>query len=271
MPKGVKLIVSFRHDDESGARFLRYLQNAGDVILSEVNPFDDLDDRRRLVRAYLSQYLKELDAGHLEKLIQSPGAGNPLYLKVVLSELRVFGAFASLAEKVRGDFGDTPVSAFHGMLGRLEKDPAYSPVPPDRAVSLLFSLLAHARYGLSPNELIHLFIHDLRLKDTSEVRQTVADTVYLFLRKSVRYLARRQGRYAFFFESFYRAVRERYVGNVPACLRHLKRAGASCIGSEGPPIGCHGDLRKNGTPSWPAIFMVCPPGQYLEAGGTGGL
>ena len=48
---------------------------------------------------------------------------DPLFLKVVLSELRVFGSFQHLPQKIHDDFGDSPVTAFHGVLGRLEKDP----------------------------------------------------------------------------------------------------------------------------------------------------
>ena len=76
-----------------------------------MQPFEDLEDRRRLVRAYLSMYLKELDETHLEELIRIPAARNPLYLMIVLSELRVFGSFAGLGDKVRSDFGETPESA----------------------------------------------------------------------------------------------------------------------------------------------------------------
>ncbi len=38
----------------------------------EVRPFESLEDRRRLVQTYLSQFLKELDESHLETLIRAP-------------------------------------------------------------------------------------------------------------------------------------------------------------------------------------------------------
>ena len=50
----------------------------GQVILSEVKPFENLEDRRELVDLYLDQYLKQLDTPLREALIQSPGASNPL-------------------------------------------------------------------------------------------------------------------------------------------------------------------------------------------------
>jgi nephrocystin-3 len=104
------------------------------VVTQRLKPFENLEDRSKLVRVYLSQFLKDIDEKHLEVLKQSPGANNPLYLKIVLSELRVFGAFSNLEKKIRDDFGNTPVSAFNGLLKRLETDPTYSLIDPKQAV-----------------------------------------------------------------------------------------------------------------------------------------
>jgi hypothetical protein len=209
LPENIKLIVSFKRDEKAEELFRRWRE--AQVNLSEVKPFDNLDDRRRLVKAYLSQYLKELDEEHLEALINLAGAGNPLYLKVVLSELRVFGAFGGLAAKIRSDFGDTPITAFEALLKRLETDPAYSAVEPKRVVPLLFSLLAHARHGLSADELTDLAIQALALEQDDQSREAAADAINLFLRQVRPFLAHREGRYDFFYESFKLAAQQRYV------------------------------------------------------------
>ncbi|MEK6325278.1 MAG: DUF4062 domain-containing protein [Acidobacteriota bacterium] len=213
LPENIKLIVSFKRGDASAEELYGRFSEGNQVRLSEVKPFEDLDHRRRLVRAYLSQYLKELDGAHLETLINLRGAENPLYLNVVLSELRVFGAYGNLAAKIHSDFGDNPVSAFVQVLARLENDPAYSPIDPKRAVPLLFGLLAHARRGLSVDELTSLFIQALGFEETKEGREAAADTVNLFLRQVRSFLARREGRYDFFFESFKLAAQQCYVGD----------------------------------------------------------
>jgi WD40 repeat protein len=211
LPDNIKLIVSFKRGDQPAEKLYERFNESNQVRISGVKPFKNLDDRRRLVRAYLSQYLKELDERHLETLINLRGAENPLYLKVVLSELRVFGAYGNLAAKIRSDLGDTPVSAFVQVLERLENDPAYSPIDPKQAVPLLFGLLAHARRGLSADELKRLFIQALGLEETNESREAAADTINLFLRQVRSFLARRDGRYDFFFESFKAAAQQRYV------------------------------------------------------------
>jgi len=216
LPRNVKLIVSFKRGNPEAEEL--YQQLAGKVQHLDVRPFKDPDDRNKLVKTYLSQYLKDLDEPHIKKLISSPGAENPLFLKVILSELRVFGAYDNLGEKIRTDFGETPVSAFEGLLRRLENDPAYSPIDPQKAVPLLFGLLAHARKGLSREELIGLFIHALEMEDNDSNRQMASDSVYLYLRQLRSYLSSREGRFDFFFESFKQAALACYrneAGNLP--------------------------------------------------------
>jgi len=210
LPENIKLVVSFKSGDQAADELLE--SQRGQAILTEVRPLANLDDRRKLVKAYLAQYLKDLDERHLETLIQSLGADNPLFLKVVLSELRVFGAFANLGQKIRLDFGKTPISAFEGVLKRLENDPSYSPIDPRQAVPVLFGLLAHARKGLSVEELIELVFQTLRLETSGISQRAAADTVNLYLRQVRPFLAHRDGRYDFFFESFRLAARQLYEG-----------------------------------------------------------
>lgn len=209
LPENVKLIVSFKRGGQAAENL--YERMHGQALVSEVRPFEKREHRQELVNKYLEQYLKQLDQPLLDALINLPGASNPLYLKVVLSELRIYGAFASLGEKIRSDFGETPVTAFEAVLRRLESDPAYSPIDPKRAVPLLFGLLAHARYGLSAGELTGLFLQALALNHNETQRQACADTVHLYLLQVRSFLARRDGRYDFFFESLKLAVQRRYV------------------------------------------------------------
>jgi WD40 repeat protein len=214
LPENVKFIVSLKTGEPAADGLLKRLKANLHVRCSEIEPFKNMDDRRELVAAYLSHYLKELDKQHIEKIIELKAAGNPLFLKVVLSELRVFGAFEQLGDKIKRDFGDDPVSAFDAVLYRLGMDPGYCTVKPDEAVPLLFGLLAHARHGLSADELTDLFVTHLGLdKDKKTDRDGAREAVYLFLREVQPFLARREGRYDFFYESFLFAARKRYVAD----------------------------------------------------------
>lgn len=204
LPKNIKLIVSFKRGEPAAENLLKTLH--GKAVLGEVKPFENLDHRKQLVDKYLEQYLKQMDTSLVDSLIRSSGASNPLFLKVVLSELRVFGAFANLSEKIRSDFGETPVSAFDAMLNRLETDPAYSSINPKEAVPLLFGLLAHSRQGLSVDELSDIFVQVFAVN-----KLTARDTIHLYLRQVRSFLAQREERYDFFFESYEKATLDRYV------------------------------------------------------------
>ena len=208
LPDDVKMIVSFKVGEPEADEVLEQMK--GRVVHSVVKPFEKLEHRKQLVETYLDQFLKQLDERHLQTLINLPAAANPLYLKVVLSELRVFGAFANLGEKIRADFGTTPVSAFDGVLRRLENDPAYTSLDPNKVVPILFALMAHARQGLSVDELSTILLADLKMEKTAHNHKNALDTVHHFLRQVRSFLAQREGRYDYFFESFMIAARERY-------------------------------------------------------------
>ena len=71
LPEDVKLVVSFKLDDEQGDALVAAMRSDERVIVSEVRAFTNLQHRRNLVAAYLRQYLQELDEQHLEALICS--------------------------------------------------------------------------------------------------------------------------------------------------------------------------------------------------------
>lgn len=207
LPENVKLVVSFKLGDSAGDVLAAHLRADDRVTLSEVRPFVGLEERRQLVRHYLRQFLKELDGQHLEALIRADGANNPLFLKVVLTELRVFGAFGQLGKVIRREFGTTPQSAFEAVLRRLENDPSYAAVPSTQAVPLLFGLLAHSRGGLPEDLLARMLLTELALSE--ERLSEMKATVRIFLRQVRPFLARRHGKTDFFYEAFLLAARAR--------------------------------------------------------------
>ena len=61
------------------------------------------DERRRMITRYLARFGKKLDAPRLERIAAAPAAANPLYLKIVLDELRVTGTHDQLDQRL-GDY-----------------------------------------------------------------------------------------------------------------------------------------------------------------------
>ena len=159
MPDGVKVVVSCKRDvADAQAEQVRESWLRSGALLHDLRGLDSAEERRAVVREFLRLHLKDLDEGLLEQLIGAPGASNPLYLRVVLAELRLFGSFPNLQAYLAQTFGTTPLEAFAGVLKRLESDPAYTDLQPRRVVPLLFGLLAHSRRGLSTRELAELLV-----------------------------------------------------------------------------------------------------------------
>jgi hypothetical protein len=65
----------------------------------EVQPLDKAE-RRRLIHDYLAQYVRDLGPTRTERLVEARQTSNPLYLRVLLDELRVFGIHERLNERI---------------------------------------------------------------------------------------------------------------------------------------------------------------------------
>jgi WD40 repeat protein len=209
LPQNVKMIISFKRGEESADEYYRQQEESGGMVLAPVKPFDSEDDRKALVVSYLEQYFKALDEPRIRSLIDSEGAGNPLFLNAALSELRVFGVHNDLTEVIKNRFGTTPVTAFGAILARIESDAAYTKFTPAVALPHLFGWIAHSRYGLRIDELADLSVRE-KLTDN---KTDALDAIYLIMRQLRRFLAKRDGRIDFFYESFKIAATERYTGS----------------------------------------------------------
>jgi hypothetical protein len=207
LPENVKLIVSFKRGDESAEKYYSQKEINKTMILHSIIPFESVDDRKKLVSAYLTQYFKELDDKRENDLVLSEGAENPLFLKTVLSELRVFGSHQNLSEVIKNSFGNTPALAFNAVLQRIESDPAYTNLSQDISVPHIFGWLVHSKNGLSVDELAELMIREKLTEDKNEAYESL----YVVIRQLRPYLAKRDGRIDFFYESFKIASKERYT------------------------------------------------------------
>lgn len=112
------------------------------------------DARVRLATEYLAVYQKKLSAPQLERLVSAATSGNPLALRTLLEELRVFGSFELFdLELNRYAAAVAPVELFVEMLQRLERD--FESARP-RLVRDALCLLCCSREGLREAELLDL-------------------------------------------------------------------------------------------------------------------
>nr|MCR4751637.1 DUF4062 domain-containing protein [Eubacterium sp.] len=207
LPENVKLIISFKLGDPDGDALYKKITDDGSMRTHTLKGFNDRASRAAIVKQYLSQYLKELDEREIESIISLEGASNPLYLKILLSELKVFGSFEGLHELITTQFGHTASEAFDGLLRRIETDPGYSPVPAKDLAVNVFGWLSHSKNGLQADELADLLVD----KHYAATLEDAKDSISLILRQMRPFLAKRDKRHDFFYESFLLAAKGRYT------------------------------------------------------------
>jgi WD40 repeat protein len=166
------------------------------------------DDVRTIVVDYLKEYCHELDREHLDTFCAIPQVRNPLYLLMMLNELRTLGGndlnriVPELIASMPRKHPDT-VSLFRWVLQRLE-------VFGHEAVQWWCLYLAHGRVGMASNELADLFARKLGTGCVG-ANEEAKRTALRIERGLRRYLQRRGPQLDFFHSQLRQAVLEQYI------------------------------------------------------------
>jgi len=155
----------------------------------------DLAEQHEIVRSLPAVFAKTLDERHISALLSNVETTNPLYLRVALEELRVFGSFEGLEEQIRALPANLE-GMFTRVLERLERDTWDC----SGLVERIFSLMACSRHGLSGKEMAEL----MRKCDPGQRHRMV-------LRSIRDYLQPRGELIDFFHQSLAKAVRRKYL------------------------------------------------------------
>jgi len=142
LPPNVRLIVSTLDDGVLRSLDTRMWQQL------RLKPLDS-KQREQLVTGYLAKYSKTLTAAQRERIATAQQCGNPLFLRTLLEELRVFGSFERLDPHIDHylDSAD-PRQLFERVLVRLESDHGRA------MVRALMAALWASRRGLKESEII---------------------------------------------------------------------------------------------------------------------
>ncbi|MCJ7626173.1 MAG: DUF4062 domain-containing protein [Anaerolineaceae bacterium] len=146
MPPNVRLIVS-----TLPGRSLQEIRNRKWVELC-LSPLI-LEERRRLIVEILARYAKTLSPERLEKLARTPACANPLYLSLVLDELRLFGEHEHLDERI-SYYLESPSlhDLFIKIITRWKQDYGEN----SKIIEDTLTLLWASRRGLSEAELLEI-------------------------------------------------------------------------------------------------------------------
>jgi tetratricopeptide (TPR) repeat protein len=116
-----------------------------------VDPLDAAE-RERLIKEYLSTYRKQLPTVELRRIAEAPQCANPLFLRTLLEELRLWGAHETLRDAIADYLSVTTVgNLFEKVLARWEVD--YERSRPGLVRDAMVALWA-ARRGLDETELL---------------------------------------------------------------------------------------------------------------------
>ena len=147
LPADVRLIVS-----TLPGRSLDDLKKRGWPTM-KVEPLK-AEERRQLIVDYLAQYAHALGPDRVEQIAGALQASNPLYLRALLEELRLWGDHQTLQSRIEHYLSATTVRAlYQKILERYEQD--YERDRPG-LVRDAMTLLWAARRGLSEAELMEL-------------------------------------------------------------------------------------------------------------------
>ena len=168
-------------------------------------------ERQRLIRDYLAGYSKELNPERVERIAAALPTGNPLYLSVLLEELRLFGVHEALDQRIEHylEARDVP-RLYEKVLARLERD-----YDKERwfLVRDTMVLLWAARRGLSEAEIL-----DLLGTAGKALPRAQWSPLYLDMEQA---LVRRAGLLGFTHDYLRKAVEHRYL-DTPAAQREVR-------------------------------------------------
>lgn len=206
LPENVKLLLSIKKDGQE--EIINYLTGKSDCIL-ELKGITDDDEKTAIIVSYLSSFLKDIDKKQMGHILRLPGSGNPLYLKIVLNELRIHGSFDTLMEQLQKDYGTTPKEAFQMVLNRLESETFAATIPSALLVKYVLGTIGCATEGIPVEEFAAICSNTIP-ECKALPKEEILDAVYGLVRHLSTYLVIDGNRVNFLYDSFRRAVQERY-------------------------------------------------------------
>ena len=164
------------------------------------------DERRELIGKYLSQYAKTISPDRAARVASAEQTANPLYLRALLDELRLFGIHEQLDERIAYYLAaETIPDLYAKILARYEED--YERERKGLVRDAMTFLWA-ARRGLSESELL-----DLLGSNGIPLPHVHWSLLYLAAEHS---LVNRSGLLGFFHSFLCEAVELRYLSNEKA-------------------------------------------------------
>ena len=179
-------------------------RNIKEIVIGSLS----VKERKDLVRQTLLEYNKKLDErpmnDQMRLLLKKTDADKPLYLIVACNELRLFGIFEQLTDKLK-TLSQTTSKLFEEVLVRLELD--YG----KEIIKTIMTIIACSRIGIIEDDLLVL----LKRKEKQETMLPLViwSSIYSGIHSLLRITITNDGalQYDFFHKEVTKAVQKRYL------------------------------------------------------------
>lgn len=210
LPKGVKFVSSTLPGTSAKSLVERNWMRHE----VEVTPLEE-SERKEVIALYLKNASRCLDRSSMDRICNAPQTSNPLFLRVLLDELRTRASHSNLGGKL-DEYLEAADSTelFAKVLSNLEEYDRERP----RLVRESMGYLALARRGLTEPELLEL-LSSSKEPAREPLPRHCWSPLFLALHES---LVNRGGRLSFFHDHLRKAVERRYL-SAPAVSRKLHR------------------------------------------------
>ncbi|MBM4054669.1 MAG: NACHT domain-containing protein [Planctomycetes bacterium] len=183
----------------------------------EIKPLED-EERKQFILEYL-QYIppKSLTKGHIDTIVRAPQTSNPLYLHMLMEELRIYDAESTAEQKMNLYLSAQNIEEL--ILRIIEKCEHDNEL--NAAGSAFFrnvmSFLSVSRNGLSESEINELLHGEINLSPNAQLQAFLSKTKHLLIQNSNLFI--------FKHHSIYKAVKRRYLATEEEKTRfHLRLA-----------------------------------------------
>ncbi|XP_033109970.1 uncharacterized protein LOC117111193 [Anneissia japonica] len=193
LPKGVKMVLSTlpgkAHDAVQTNKWPTF----------EIFPLQS-SEKKQIITEYMTLYAKTLSEEQMEMIIKADQTSNPLYLKSLMDEIRMYGSFYQLTNAIETYLrADDPGKLFVKILERLETD---------------FESGSYERPGLVKDTTTAIWcsnkgMTEAEITEYLKVSSRIWSPFYLSLEEN---LINRNGVLNFFHDHLRQAVERKYLG-----------------------------------------------------------
>ena len=156
----------------------------------------------------MERCLKNLDSTQKDIIISNPSSAYPLFLKIVLNEISLFGSYEELNDKLL-NFGDSTKAAFEEVIRTIDSDTFY----PEGFVKFTLLMLYYSKNGLNEEELTYGLSFKFDQGDLNEC-------LMIFLRRIREYVTLTYDKYSIRYDELAQAISNQF-GDLESDVRRI--------------------------------------------------